>query len=83
MIQDLLEVWRTHDEINVYLLEQISHQGYEAATLLKNGHDSKGRTVARVFYHMQEVCQFEFFDALASRSSTSFTISLLCRAWSC
>ncbi len=56
MIQDLLEVWRTHDEINVYLLEQISDQGFEAATLLKNGHYSKGRTVARVFKHMHEVC---------------------------
>jgi uncharacterized damage-inducible protein DinB len=55
MIQDLLEVWRTHDEINIFLLEQISDQGFEAATLLKNGQYSKGRTVARVFRHMHEV----------------------------
>jgi hypothetical protein len=55
MIQDLLEVWRTHDEINFHLLEQISDQGFEAATLLKKGQYSKGRTVARVFKRMHEV----------------------------
>jgi len=55
MIDNLLEVWRTHDEINLYLLEQISDAGLEAATLLKNGQYSKGRTVARVFKHMHEV----------------------------
>jgi len=32
MIDNLLEVWRTHDEINVYLLEQISDAGLEATT---------------------------------------------------
>ena len=55
MIDDLLEVWRTHDEINLYLLEQISDSGLEATTLLKNGQYSTGRNVARVFKHMHEV----------------------------
>ena len=55
MIGDLLEVWRTHDEINFYLLEQISDAGLEATTLLKNGQYSTGRNVARVFKHMHEV----------------------------
>jgi uncharacterized damage-inducible protein DinB len=55
MIADLLEVWRTHDEINIFLLEQIPEQGFEATTLLKNGQHSTGRSVARVFRHMHEV----------------------------
>ena len=55
MISDLLEVWRTHDEISFYLLEQISDQGLEATTLLKNGQYSSGRNVIRVFKHMHEV----------------------------
>src|SRR5689334_10248788 len=55
MIDDLLEVWRTHDEINFCLLEQISDAGLEATTLLKNGQYSTGRNVARVFKHMHEV----------------------------
>jgi hypothetical protein len=29
MIPDLLEVWRTHDEINIFLLEQIPEQVFE------------------------------------------------------
>jgi len=55
MIEDLLEVWRTHDEINIFLLEQISDPGLLATTLLKNGKYSKSRSVAQVFRHMHEV----------------------------
>ena len=55
MIQDLLEVWRTHDEINIFLLEQIAEPGLAATTLLKNGRYSKSRSVAQVFRHMHEV----------------------------
>src|SRR5438445_13719992 len=55
MIEDVLEVWRTHDEINLFLLEHIPDAGFEAHTLLKNGQPSKGRNVARMFKHMHEV----------------------------
>ncbi len=27
MIEDLLDVWRTHDGINIFLLQQISEPG--------------------------------------------------------
>ena len=55
MIEDLLEVWRTHDEINIFLLTHIPDAGLGARTLLKNGQPSTGRNVARVFKHMHEV----------------------------
>ena len=55
MLQDVLEMWRTHDEINFYLLRHIPEEGMQASTLLKNGLPSKGRNVARVFRHMHEV----------------------------
>ena len=51
----MLEVWRTHDEINFVLLERIPDEGFAALTLLKNGQPSKGRNVSRVFAHMHEV----------------------------
>lgn len=52
---DIVEVWRVHDEINFYLLEQISEEGFAAVTLLKNGKPSTGRNVARMFAHMHNV----------------------------
>ncbi len=55
MIEDVLEVWRVHDEINSFLLERIPDEGLRAVTLLKNGQPSTGRTVARVFAHMHAV----------------------------
>jgi uncharacterized damage-inducible protein DinB len=55
MIDDLLEVWRAHDEINLYLLENIPDEGFNAITLLKTGKPSTGRTVSRVFAHLHEV----------------------------
>lgn len=54
MLDGILETWRIHDEINQFLLEQIPEEGFAAATLLKNGQKSKGRTVARAFAHMHE-----------------------------
>jgi uncharacterized damage-inducible protein DinB len=54
MLEDLLEMWRTHDEINRYLLRHIPDEGFEACTLQKNGLPSKGRNVARIFRHMHE-----------------------------
>ena len=54
MLEDLLEMWRTHDEINLYLLRHIPDGGFEASTLLKNGQLSKGRNVAGMFRHMHE-----------------------------
>jgi len=55
MVDEVLEVWRVHDEINFWLLENIPAQGFAAVPLLKNGKPSNGRTVSRVFAHMHEV----------------------------
>jgi uncharacterized damage-inducible protein DinB len=54
MLEDILEMWRTHDEINLYMLRHIPDEGFQACTLLKNGLPSKGRDVARMFRHMHE-----------------------------
>lgn len=55
MTEDVLEVWRVHEEINVYLLRNIPEEGFAAVTLLKNGKPSTGRTVSRVFAHLHGV----------------------------
>ena len=55
MIEDILEAWRTHNAVSVYLLENIPDAGFAALTLLKNGQPSNGRDVLRVFIHMLEV----------------------------
>jgi uncharacterized damage-inducible protein DinB len=55
MIEDLLETWRVHDEINFFLLESIPDAAFQAVTLLKNGQPSTGRNVAKVFAHLHAV----------------------------
>ena len=55
MVEDVVEMWRVHEDINFFLLEQIPVEGFQAVTLLKTGQPSKGRTVARVFAHLHEV----------------------------
>lgn len=55
MIDDILEAWRVHNNVNIYLLERIPEAGFKAVTLLKNGQPSTGRNVAKVFAHMLEV----------------------------
>lgn len=55
MIEDILETWRVHDEINLFLLRRMPDEGFQAHTLLKNGQPSTGRNVARVFAHMHDV----------------------------
>jgi len=55
MIEELLELWRVHEEINRFLLEHIPQEGLAAVTLLKNGKPSSGRTVSRVFAHLHQV----------------------------
>jgi uncharacterized damage-inducible protein DinB len=52
---DILEAWRVHNDVNLYLLNHISDAGFSAVTLLKNGQPSSGRNVRRVFAHMLEV----------------------------
>jgi uncharacterized damage-inducible protein DinB len=52
---DLLEVWRVHDEINLFLLDRLPDDAFHAVTLLKNGQYSKGRNVAQVFAHMHNL----------------------------
>lgn len=55
LLDDLLEAWRVHDEINRFILDWIPSEGLEAVTLLKTGKPSRGRNVARIFAHMHEV----------------------------
>ena len=55
MVENVLEIWRVHDEINIFLLENIPDQGFAAVPLLKTGKPSTGRTVSRVFAHLHEV----------------------------
>src|SRR5205823_4744687 len=51
----MLELWRTHEAVNRYMLNNIPEAGMAAVPLLKNGQPGKGRTVARVFWHLYEV----------------------------
>jgi uncharacterized damage-inducible protein DinB len=55
ILDDLLEAWAIHNEINLFILRWIPPQGLEAVTLLKTGKPSSGRDVARIFAHMHEV----------------------------
>jgi uncharacterized damage-inducible protein DinB len=55
MTGDVREVWRVHDEINLYLIERMPEAGFQAVTLLKDGRPSSGRDVSRMFAHMHEV----------------------------
>jgi uncharacterized damage-inducible protein DinB len=55
MLDPILETWRVHEEINLYLLENIPNEGFASLPLLKNGQPSKGRPVARVFAHLHDV----------------------------
>ena len=54
-MEGVLEVWRTHEEINTFLLANVPDEGFAAVPLLKNGQPSKGRTVSRVFAHLHAV----------------------------
>ncbi len=53
--ENLIEVWRVHDEVNLFLLNRLPDDAFEAATLLKDGRHSKGRNVAQNFAHMHNV----------------------------
>lgn len=55
MLDQMLELWRTHEAINRFLLESISDEGLSAAALLKTGKPSTGRNVARQLWHLTEV----------------------------
>jgi uncharacterized damage-inducible protein DinB len=55
MKQELLEMWRVHEEISQFLLEKLPDEAFAATTLLKNGQFSKGRNVAQVFAHMHNL----------------------------
>jgi uncharacterized damage-inducible protein DinB len=55
MTESVLEVWRVHEEINLFLLENIPEKGFDAVPLLKNGQPSTGRTVSRNFAHLHGV----------------------------
>lgn len=55
MLEDILETWRTHDSLNLFLLQNLPEGGLQAVTLLKTGKPSTGRDVARVFAHLHNV----------------------------
>lgn len=55
LLDDLLEAWGIHNEINLFILDWIPDEGLDAVTLLKTGKPSRGRNVARIFAHMHEV----------------------------
>ncbi len=46
MVDDVLEVWRAHEEIDTFLLKRLPEEGFAALTLLKNAQPSRGRPVA-------------------------------------
>lgn len=50
LIGQILNTWRVHNEINIYLLNEIPEKGLRAVPLA-----SKGRTVAEQFAHMNKV----------------------------
>lgn len=50
IIDQILNTWRVHNEINIYLLNEIPEKGLQAVPLA-----SKGRTVAEQFAHMNKV----------------------------
>ena len=55
LAEQVLQTWRTNNEINLFLLRNLREGGLDAVTLLKNGQPSKERTVARVFAHLHNV----------------------------
>lgn len=55
MLDQMLELWRTHDAINRFMLDNIPEAGLSAVALLKTGKPSTGRNVARQLWHMTEV----------------------------
>ena len=54
MLDAIIEAWRRHDGINLFMLKEIPEAGLRAIPLLKNGLPGKGRDVARQFAHMVE-----------------------------
>jgi uncharacterized protein YdeI (YjbR/CyaY-like superfamily) len=55
MLEDVLDAWRTHDDLNLYLLERIPDEGLAAVPSSRTGSHPRGRTVSRVFAHMHDV----------------------------
>lgn len=55
LLDELLDAWRIHNDVHLYLLDWIPAAGLEATTLLKTGRPSTGRNVARIFSHLHEV----------------------------
>jgi uncharacterized damage-inducible protein DinB len=50
LIDQILNTWRVHNEINIYLLNEIPEKGWQAVPLA-----SKGRTVTEQFAHVHKV----------------------------
>lgn len=54
-VDDLIETWTIHNDINRFILRWVPPEGLKAVTLLKSGKPGRGRNVARIFAHMHEV----------------------------
>ncbi|MDX1644796.1 MAG: DinB family protein [Thermoanaerobaculia bacterium] len=55
LVDDLLDAWRRHNDIHLYILDWIPPEGLAARTLLKTGKPSRGRDVAGIFAHLHAV----------------------------
>jgi uncharacterized damage-inducible protein DinB len=53
-LDQVLEMWRSHEAVNRYLLAHTPDAGLDAVPLLKTGKPSKGRTIARNWAHIYE-----------------------------
>lgn len=53
-LEHVLEMWRSHEAVNRYLLDHTPDAGLDAVPLLKTGKPSKGRTIARNWAHIYE-----------------------------
>ena len=78
---DAVEVWKIHDEINLFLLEKIPDTGFSALTLLKNGQPSKGRNVARIFAHLHGPRTWAASFSRACRVSQAESSRLASNCW--
>ena len=55
MLDELLEMWRTHEAVNLMLLGAVPDEALAAIPLLEGGKPGKGRDIARVYGHCIDV----------------------------
>lgn len=69
LLDDLLDAWRRHNDVHLYLLDWMPAEGLAARTLLKTGQPSRGRDVGRTLVHLYEVRCAKLRRNLADASS--------------